>query len=152
MKWLHLPLIGKEKLSLFLWIIGQLLKQLLSEQINHPTDMYKASLVCVIYKPGMMCFFFAYLIGTQRTLYMWNNVNTLNPKQISNIVMINNDVISPSLFILIPHLNQSLPNPLSNSWHPDVLGIIRIQVLVACISAPCPTLRGICQPWLPPLA
>ena len=48
-------------------------------------------LLCVIYKPGITSFSSVSLNGTVGTSYVRNSVYTLNPKQVADVVVINNE-------------------------------------------------------------
>lgn len=84
-------------------IYGSLINQWSNDSINKLTvsQMSVRHLLCGIYKPGITSFSSVSLNGTVGTCYVQNNVYTLNPKHVADVVVINNDDTSFSLFILI---------------------------------------------------
>ena len=84
-------------------IYGSLINQWSNDSINKLTvsQMSVRHLLCGIYKSGITSFSSVSLNGTVGTCYVQNNVYTLNPKHVADVVVINNDDTSFSLFILI---------------------------------------------------
>ena len=84
-------------------VYGSLINQWSNDSINKLTvpQMSVRHLLCGIYKPGITSFSSVSLNGTVGTCYVQNNVYTLNPKHVADVVVINNDDTSFSLFILI---------------------------------------------------
>ena len=84
-------LLGRKKCHSMIY--GSLINQWSNHSINKLTipQMSVRHLLCVIYKPGITSFSSVSLNGTVGTSYVWNNVYTLNPKQVADVVVINNE-------------------------------------------------------------
>lgn len=82
-------------------IYGSLINQWSNHSINKLTipQMSVRHLLCGICKPGITSFSSVSLNGTVGTSYVQNDVYTLNPKGVADVV-INNEDTSFSLFIL----------------------------------------------------